>query len=209
MKKRQLLSIRTIVAIGIGSAVFLVLGRFAAIPTGIPNTEIQTAYAFLALMAILYGPIAGASIGFIGHTLKDITAYGSPWFSWIIASSVVGLIISLAAKPLNLENGYFGKKQLIIFNIYQIIANLLAWAVVAPTLDIWIYAEPIDKLYVQGAVSGISNMVTVGVLGSLLLASYAKTKIKTGSLRLEYDEDDIASTMTTHIENSMKNKKGI
>lgn len=209
MKKRQLLSIRTIVAIGIGSAVFLVLGRFAAIPTGIPNTEIQTAYAFLALMAILYGPIAGASIGFIGHTLKDITAYGSPWFSWIIASSVVGLIISLAAKPLQLENGYFGKKQLIIFNIYQIIANLLAWAVVAPTLDIWIYAEPIDKLYVQGAVSGISNMVTVGVLGSLLLASYAKTKIKTGSLRLEYDEDDIEGTLTTHIENSMDNKKGV
>ena len=209
MKKRQLLSIRTIVAIGIGSAVFLVLGRFAAIPTGIPNTEIQTAYAFLALMAILYGPIAGASIGFIGHTLKDITAYGSPWFSWIIASSVVRLIISLAAKPLQLENGYFGKKQLIIFNIYQIIANLLAWAVVAPTLDIWIYAEPIDKLYVQGAVSGISNMVTVGVLGSLLLASYAKTKIKTGSLRLEYDEDDIEGTLTTHIENSMDNKKGV
>lgn len=209
MKKRQLLSIRTIVAIGIGSAVFLVLGRFAAIPTGIPNTEIQTAYAFLALMAILYGPIAGASIGFIGHTLKDITAYGSPWFSWIIASSVVGLIISLAAKPLQLEDGYFGKKQLIIFNIYQIIANLLAWAVVAPTLDIWIYAEPIDKLYVQGAVSGISNMVTVGVLGSLLLASYAKTKIKTGSLRLEYDEDDIEGTLTTHIENSMDNKKGV
>lgn len=126
MKKRQLLSIRTIVAIGIGSAVFLVLGRFAAIPTGIPNTEIQTAYAFLALMAVLYGPLAGASIGFIGHTLKDITAYGSPWFSWIIASSVVGLVMAFAANSLHLEDGYFGKKQLIRFNIYQIIANLLA-----------------------------------------------------------------------------------
>ncbi len=205
MKKRQSLSIRTIVAIGIGSAVFLVLGRFAAIPTGIPNTEIQTAYAFLALMAILYGPIAGASIGFIGHMLKDITAYGSPWFSWIIASSVVGLIISFAAKSLNLEDGYFGKKQLVIFNIYQVIANLLAWAVVAPTLDIWIYAEPIDKLYVQGAVSGISNIITVGVLGSILLGSYAKTKIQTGSLRLEYDEADTINTINTQTENNAKN----
>ena len=83
------LTIKTIVAIGIGSAVFMILGRFAAIPTGIPNTEIQTAYAFLALMAIIYGPVAGVSIGFIGHTLKDLTAYGSPWFSWIIASAVV------------------------------------------------------------------------------------------------------------------------
>ena len=46
--------IQTIVAIGIGAAVFMILGRFGAIPTGIPNTSIETAYAFLALMAVLY-----------------------------------------------------------------------------------------------------------------------------------------------------------
>ena len=84
------LGIQTIVAIGIGAAVFMILGRFGAIPTGIPNTSIETAYAFLALMAVLYGPVAGFSIGFIGHTLKDLTTYGSPWFSWILASAVVG-----------------------------------------------------------------------------------------------------------------------
>ena len=185
MKKTHILSIKTIVAIGIGSAVFLILGRFASIPTGMPNTEFQTAYAFLALMAVLYGPIAGASIGFIGHTLKDITAYGSPWFSWIIASSVVGLVLSFSKPYLHLEDGFFGKKQLIIFNINQVIANILAWCVVAPSLDIWIYAEPADKVYVQGLISCTANSITVGILGSILLASYAKTKIKTGSLKLE------------------------
>ena len=185
MRKKQLLSIRTIVAIGIGSAVFLVLGRFAAIPSGVPNTEFQTVYAFLALMAILYGPVAGASIGFIGHCLKDITAYGSPWFSWIIASSVFGLIIGLCRNSLHIEDGFFGLKQIIIFNIMQIIANITAWYLVAPTLDILIYAEPVNKVYIQGGVSCIFNSITVGVLGSILLAHYAKTKIKTGSLKLE------------------------
>ena len=91
------LSIKTIVAIGIGAAVFMILGRFGSIPTGIPNTNIETSYAFLALMAVLYGPIAGLSIGFIGHALKDLVFYGSPWFSWIIASSVVGLILGIVA----------------------------------------------------------------------------------------------------------------
>ncbi len=185
MRKNQLLSIRTIVAIGIGSAVFLVLGRFAAIPSGVPNTEFQTVYAFLAVMAILYGPIAGASIGFIGHCLKDITAYGSPWFSWIIASSIFGLVIGLGRRSLHIEDGFFGLKQMIIFNVMQIIANIIAWCLVAPTLDIWIYAEPADKVYIQGGVSCIFNSITVGVLGSILLAHYAKTKIKTGSLKLE------------------------
>ena len=90
------LSIKTIVAIGIGAAVFMILGRFGSIPTGIPNTNIETCYAFLALMAILYGPFAGVAIGFIGHALKDLVFSGLPWFSWVIASAIVGLIIGSA-----------------------------------------------------------------------------------------------------------------
>ena len=179
------LTIKTIVAIGIGSAVFMILGRFAAIPTGIPNTEIQTAYAFLALMAIVYGPIAGVSIGFIGHTLKDLTAYGSPWFSWIIASAAVGLVIGLVSKKIKIDEGDFNKSKIILFNIMQIIANIAAWLVIAPTLDVVIYAEPSNKVYLQGAAAGISNIITVGVIGTLLLYLYSKTRVKKGSLKIE------------------------
>ena len=162
------LAIRTIVAIGIGSAVFMILGRFGSIPTGIPNTNLETSYAFLALMSIIFGPIAGAAIGFIGHTLKDLILWGSPWFSWIIASSVTGLIIGFAKRRINIEDGKFNKKKVVIFNIYLCIANIIAWFIVAPTLDIVIYSEPLDKLYLQGAVAGISNIIIVGVFGSTL-----------------------------------------
>lgn len=108
-------------------------------------------------------------------------AYGSPSFNWIIASAVVGLIIGFSVNALRLHDGYFGKKQLVLFNVFQIIANGIAWGIVAPTLDILIYAEPSNKVYIQGVVSGLSNTITIGILGSILLASYAKTRIKTGS----------------------------
>lgn len=184
MENKKALSIKTIVAIGIGAAVFIILGRFAAIPTGIPNTDFQTAYAFLALMSIIYGPIAGVAIGFIGHTLKDL-ASGMPWFSWIIASAVVGLIIGLAWKKIDISEGNFGRKKIITFNVFQVIANIIAWGVVAPSLDILIYAEPANKVYLQGLVAGISNIVTVGVIGTALLVAYAKTRTKKGSLEQE------------------------
>lgn len=180
----KLLSIKTIVAIGIGSAVFMILGRFASIPTGIPSTEIQTAYAFLALMALIYGPLAGVLIGFIGHTLKDLT-YGTPWFSWIIASAIVGLIIGLVWNKININEGELSKKKIIGFNICQVIANVAAWFLVAPTLDIVIYAEPANKVYLQGIVAGISNMITVGIIGTILLVLYSKTRLKQGSLDKE------------------------
>ncbi len=184
MKKNRF-PIRTIVAIGIGAAVFMILGRFGSIPSGIPNTNIETSYAYLALMSMLYGPLAGFLIGLIGHGLKDLVFYGMPWFSWVISSAVVGLIIGMAYKKIKVNDGDFKLKQIILFNITQIIANVLAWFVVAPTLDIMIYAEPANKVYIQGIIGGTSNMITIGILGTLILKAYSKTKIKSKSLRIE------------------------
>ena len=184
MKKNKL-SIKTIVAIGIGAAVFMILGRFGSIPSGIPNTNIETSYAYLALMSILYGTIAGFLIGLIGHGLKDLVFYGMPWFSWVISSAVVGLIIGMAYKKVKVSDGEFGVKDILIFNITQIISNILAWFIIAPTLDIWIYADPANKVYIQGIIGGTSNMLTIGILGTIILTSYSKTKIKSRSLKIE------------------------
>ena len=40
-------SVKTIVAIGIGAALFFVLGRFVAIPSPVPNTSISVQYGLL------------------------------------------------------------------------------------------------------------------------------------------------------------------
>ncbi len=185
MGKKSKLSIQTIVAIGIGSAVFVILGRFGSIPSGIPDTNIETTYAFLSLLSLIYGPIAGVLIGLIGHTLKDAIFYGAPWYSWVIASGVFGLLIGLASRSISIREGVFGRREIIRFNIYQISANVIAWFVVAPVLDIWIYAEPVNKVFVQGLVAGTANIVTVAIIGTLLSLAYAKTRTKKGSLSKE------------------------
>lgn len=183
--KENNLSIKTIVAIGIGSAVFVILGRFASIPTGIPNSNIETTYAFLALMSIIFGPVAGGFIGLIGHALKDLIFYGSIWWSWVVVSLLVGFLIGLASKSIDIESGEFGTKKIITFNIVQVIVQAIGWFLVAPSLDILIYAEPANKVFLQGLVVGISNMVTVAVIGTLLLLLYAKTRSQKGSLDKE------------------------
>jgi len=48
MQNKQSNSIRTVVATGIGAAVIFVLMKFVAIPTGIPNTQVNVAIGFLA-----------------------------------------------------------------------------------------------------------------------------------------------------------------
>lgn len=174
----------TIVAIGIGAALFFVLGRFVSVPSPVPNTTINLQYGLLAFMAILFGPLAGALIGLIGHVLIDMTSYGL-WWSWELATAVFGLAMGLIGKGIKLADGEFGKKDLVRFIISVIVCHLIAWVVIAPVLDIVIYAEPVNLVFVQGLVAGAANIVTTLIIGLLLCYAYAAAKPKKGSLKEE------------------------
>ena len=102
----------------------------------------------MALFAIIYGPVTGLLIGFIGHTMMDLSWVGNPCWSWILASACVGFIIGLSAKKLNIQDGDFGFGKGILFGIVNIFAHAAAWRFVAPILDILIYAEPANKVSV-------------------------------------------------------------
>lgn len=182
MKKN---SIKTVVAVGIGAALFFVLGRFVNIPSGIPNTNISVQYAILGLLATMYGPVAGALIGFIGHTLIDLSWGGSPWWSWVLASAVVGALAGLGGKKIALLEGTFGKKEIVTFAIVNVVANAAAWLVIAPVLDVLIYAEPAGKVFAQGAMAAVANSLTAVIIGALLCAAYSKTIAGKGTLDKE------------------------
>ena len=182
------ISVKTIVAIGIGAALFFVLGRFVMIPSPIPNVNISIQYGLLAFVAAAFGPIAGLLVGLIGHMFIDLSFGWGIWWSWVIASAVFGGLMGLLFKRLNLEDGAFDGKKILTFNIGQIVSHLIAWGVVAPVLDILLYAEPANKVFLQGLVAGAANIVTTAVVGTLLCLAYTAAIPKKGSLKAEDDE---------------------
>ena len=174
-------SIKTVVATGIGAALFVVIGLLINIPTFVPNTSIQLQYAVQSLLSVVFGPLVGFLVGFIGHALKDSLQYG-PWWSWILASGVYGLVLGFIKNRLRIAEGVFTSKDIFLFNGVQVAANVLAWGIIAPVLDILIYSEPANKVFTQGLVAGIANSVTVAIAGTLLLVVYARTQTQNNSL---------------------------
>lgn len=182
MKKN---SISQVVATGIGAALFVIIGIVVNIPLPIPNTSVQLQYALQALLALIYGPVVGFLVGLVGHGLKDALQYGSVWWSWVIVSGVFGLILGFLGRKFKLHAGLFTKLDLVKFNLYQVLANAIGWALLAPTLDVFLYSEPANKVFTQGIFSAIANSLVVGVAGSILIALYAKSRPQEGSLSKE------------------------
>lgn len=69
--------------------------------------------------------------------------------------------------------------------VANVVANAISWLLVAPGLDILIYAEPADKVFLQGAFAAIVNSLTAVIVGGLLVAAFCKTIAKKGSLDKE------------------------
>ena len=179
-------SIKLIVAIGIGTALFVVLTT-VAIPLGfIPNTALQPRMAVLAFFSAIFGPVAGAAIGFIGHALGDALFYGSVWWSWVIPEAVVGLGIGAFWKVFKVQEGGFSTKtNIVLFNFVQLAVNAVAWIGVAPLLDIVIYAEPASKVFLQGVFAWLGNVIIIAILGTILISVYSSIAGKSSSLKKE------------------------
>ena len=179
------LGIKEVVAIGIGTALFVALTE-VQIPLGfIPNTALQPRAALLAFMAAVFGPIVGGAIGLIGHALGDALFYGSVWWSWVFPDAVFGIVVGLFAAKYAVKEGGFDKKAIVLFNVVQAISNVVAWIVVAPLLDVLIYKEPFNKVLIQGVFACLGNVIVVGILGTLIAVGYSKIGAKSSSLTKE------------------------
>lgn len=177
--------IKEVVAMGIGTALFVVLTN-VQIPLGfIPNTSLQSRAALLAFFAAVFGPVVGGVIGLVGHALGDALFYGGVWWSWVFPDALFGIGVGLFAKKFLVQEGGFDKKNVLLFNVVQVITNAVAWIVVAPILDILVYAEPANKVFAQGFFAFLGNIIVVGILGTLLAVAYTKIGAKSSSLKKE------------------------
>ncbi len=176
------LSPKNIVALGIGSAIYVILTRFASIPTPVSNTNLEVVFAFLGMFAMIYGPVVGFGVGFIGHVLSDFIMYGQTWWNWNLAAGLLGFLIGLYALRCRINEGEFSTHQMIMFNLIQIGANAVSWFLLGALGDMIIDSEPAAKVFTQAALTTISDAIVILVLSTALLKLYANSRVKRGSL---------------------------
>jgi energy-coupling factor transport system substrate-specific component len=168
-------SAKTVVVIAIGAALYGIGG----LPMfGVPvfaNTTLKPAMAVLALFSVLFGPIVGFLVGFIGHWVTDLFAGWGVWLTWVLGSGIVGMIIGLfpMVTKNRLQQGELPMKDFALFVVLALIGNVVGYGCSA-FLDTILYAEPFTKVFTQLSIIAAGNTVLIAVVGFLILKSVAK-----------------------------------
>jgi len=180
------LSTKTVVVIAIGAALYGIGG----LPMfGVPvfaNTTLKPAMAILALFSVLFGPFVGFLVGFIGHWVTDLFAGWGVWFTWVLGSGIVGLVIGLFPRLTNrrIQAGIFATKDFVLFVVLALLGNVIGYGVSA-FLDTVLYAEPFAKVFTQLTIIAAGNTVLIAVVGYFILKSAAKRNQQSNNLSEE------------------------
>ncbi|MFA0546030.1 ECF-type riboflavin transporter substrate-binding protein [Vibrio splendidus] len=168
-------SAKTVVVIAIGAALYGIGG----LPMfGVPvfaNTTLKPAMAVLALFSVLFGPIVGFLVGFIGHWVTDLFAGWGVWLTWVLGSGIVSMVIGLFPMMTKnrLQRGELPMKDFVLFVILALAGNVVGYGCSA-FLDTILYAEPFTKVFTQLSIIAAGNTVLIAVVGFLILKSVAK-----------------------------------
>ncbi|SMC22845.1 energy-coupling factor transport system substrate-specific component [Clostridium acidisoli DSM 12555] len=183
-KGRKSLSTRSVVAIGIGAALYGALSVIS-IPIG-PNTSFRIAVALLPILGAIFGPIVGFLAGFIGHALNDAFTSGSVWWSWVFLSASIGLFTGFITfdKKFDVLSGKISKQHYIKLYVLAIV-GMVVGNVIAYAGDVFFYGESSSKELLQVTLASVSNLIVIAVIGIPVTIAIAKSRSKNNNLELD------------------------
>lgn len=175
---------RTVVAIGVGAALYGVLGMFSFAIA--PNTYVKPALALLTIFGALFGPVVGFLTGFIGHVITDMMYGGGIWWGWVMYSAIIGLFMGFVFtyKGFSVKNGVAEGRHAIYLGAMGILGIALG-ALFAGGFDIILMNEPADKMYIQMWAAFLANLLVFVVLGMPAVFGLARINKNNSNLKLD------------------------
>jgi len=185
------LSTKMVVTVGIGAALYGVLG-LVGIPIG-PNVELKPAMLVLALFSIMFGPVIGFLVGAIGHFLTDLLAGWGLWWDWELSSGIIGFFIGLITlfKGFNFKYGKFRYYHMIIYTILAGGGSVVAY-LFAGYMDVLLMGEAPTKILVQVVLITTTNVIIMVGFGVPIIVGIMKANNKHTNLVIEEDDEEEA-----------------
>ena len=160
--------VNTLIVIGVGTALFFLLGRFLTVPSPVPGSSLPFHYGLLSFLSVVYGPAVGFCVGVLGRLFVELAWGPGLWWSSIVVSGVFGLTMGLAGRRFRFCRHPFGLADAAAFILCAVVCHFICWVVLSPILESILYGQPYGEMLLQGLVLCALNAFVTAVVGSLL-----------------------------------------
>ena len=151
--KHNVIASHKVIGTIISIIVFIILFKYLAVQIGDTTENATLAPAWLSLVTAIFGPISGAVTALL--VMRQVTR-------WLIVQRqlcgglgrlpIVYLVfIGLITRRLAIFIGELTTRKLVLFNIWQLLANIVVWLIIAPLGDHWVYNLSLVESMKEGA----------------------------------------------------------
>ena len=142
----------------------------------------------ITLSATVQGPIVGLLVAIGGTLLANEIFYGYISGAEIVAYVVNAIVIGYYSDRLRVLKGGFGRKEILDFNVIQIVTNIFCSLMFSPLFLFITEGMNLGLAVNTGSKSAIGNVLGIGVLGTLILMIISKViNIRHPELSLQDD----------------------
>lgn len=165
---------KTIVTMAVGAALFGVLMVYGGVPI-FSMTNLSTAMIVPVVVGAMYGAVPCSLTLLIGNIIADLIAGNGMWFDWSIGNAVLGFFVGLL--PLygaKITEGVFSAKHAVIYAIFCILGNMIAFGVVTPIFTYLFYGGELKVTFIMAAFACAGNIAVLLIGGIPVLFLLAK-----------------------------------
>lgn len=176
---------KTIIGVAIGAALFGVLMTYGSIKI-FTNTSLTTAMIVPVIVGGMFGAVPAAVAAGMGNLIADLIGGWGIWFDWAIGNACLGLFVgALSLYGVNIEEGIFKVKHMIIYSILCVVGCAISFGVVTPIFTYFWYGGELTITMLQSAVGSVSNCIVLIVAGIPVLKVLANRNSRGNNLREE------------------------
>ena len=176
-EKKPIFSVTSIVAMGVGTALYAVFTIFFNI-FQIPGTQlvaVRPSVAIPMFFGYVFGPIVGFVSGFLGNTIADAISWGGFWWNWDVGNGLLGAIPGIGYYLIKEREELSSTKSLAMCALLAVIASIVGMGFAAYTDYIFGYGistieEATTILFIPAAAT---DAINGAILTPILLAAYA------------------------------------
>lgn len=162
--RKDRLTTKDICNLGIGIALYVVLGFSVKFPLGVGHLQTDLGYIAFGLYCTLYGPWA-AVVGGAGCVLESLVFNG--WFpiGWLLGQLFIGVLCGFCFK--SIQNSDLSKgMQLLWMSIIAVVAVFIGVGVIKTAIECILYSIPLSVKFTKNLIAFVCDAIpmVVGVL---------------------------------------------